>query len=186
MPEQLVNPFLIGERVYLRPLDKASDLEKCLQWINDPEIRTFIKTRVPIDRKQETAWFDRDHSDGIMLAVVLKQDNRFIGNHGLERINWLYRHATSGTIIGEKNCWGKGYGSEAKMLLLGHAFQTMNLHRVSTSVLATNARSLACQLKCGFRQEGIRRQQFFKNGEWVDEILLGVLREEWLGQFGSR
>jgi RimJ/RimL family protein N-acetyltransferase len=173
---------LSGERLYLRPLE-VTDLELCQVWINDPEIRPYLSRAFPADRAGQRAWIEKqdrgDIRSGLALAIVLREGNRHIGNMGLHRINWIHRSAETGTLIGERDCWSQGYGSEAKLLLVEYAFNTLGLNRLSSRVLATNPRSLACQLKCGYVEEGRIRQAMFKDGQWVDEILLGLLAEEW-------
>lgn len=188
MQQVVVPPFLVGTRVNLRPLDVETDLDACWRWINDPEIRQFVKRRRPATREEEREWFATPKPNDIVLGIELKPQvlgtpGRLIGNTALHRINWPQRHATSGTLIGEKDCWGCGYGTEAKMLLLRYAFLTLNLHRVTSNVYATNERSLRCQKRCGYREEGRLREMFFINGRWVDVVTLGVLQREWLWQF---
>ncbi len=60
---------------------------------------------------------------------------------GIHRINWKDRTATTGAVIGEKAYWDKGYGSEAKMLVLDYAFNMLNLRKICSQVLAFNKRS---------------------------------------------
>ncbi|MBI3956984.1 MAG: GNAT family N-acetyltransferase [Candidatus Kerfeldbacteria bacterium] len=178
-------PFLVGEKVTLRPVNPDTDLDPCWRWVNDPDIRPLISRRVPVSREEEREWIVRRSPSDIVFSIELNPDRRLIGVISLHRIDWINRHAASGTIIGEADSWGKGYGTEAKTLLLGYAFRTLGLHRVSSSVFATNERSLRCQLKCGYVEEGRRRKAYFINGEWVDEVLLGVLADEWLVRFPS-
>lgn len=174
--------FLQGKRVNLRPLEE-SDLQRCMRWINDPKIRKFVANQMPMDLVSERKWFDTlDRSmprTDIILAIVLRRSDRHVGIMGLHRIDWINRHGTTGAIIGEEDCWNKGYGAEAKSLLLEYAFQTLNLHRINSSALAINKRSLAYLKKSGYRVEGCRRRMFFRNGRWVDEIALGILASEW-------
>jgi len=184
MPEFQM-PFLMGERVYLRPIDTVLDTDCFAQWINDPEVRSYLKSRMPIGLAAEEHWIGHRPANEIILSIVLKEGDRCIGNIALHRINWVFRSATSGTVIGEKECWGRGYGTEAKQLLLGYAFQELGLNRVTSHVFASNPRSLRCQLRCGYREEGRMRKAAFIQGEWVDVIVLGVLAEEWIAQFGS-
>lgn len=184
MQQIVVPPFIVGSRVNLRPLDVETDLDACWRWANDPEIRLYIKQRLPMTREEEREWFLKPRLNDVVLGIEVKPSVigdpcRLIGTTALGRINWLQRHATSGTLIGEKDCWGHGYGTEAKMLLLRYAFLTLNLHRVTSNVYATNERSLRCQKKCGYREEGRFREMFFISGRWVDLVTLGVLQEEW-------
>lgn len=104
-----------------------------------------------------------------------------IGNCGLHKINWKDRDAEAGMAIGEKSFWSKGYGSEALGLLLKYGFDQLNLHRISAGAYGFNERSINTLQKNGFEIEGKARLSVFKNGKYWDKILLGILRDEWLG-----
>ena len=81
-------------------------------------------------------------------------------------------------MIGEKDCWGRGYGTDAIRALLRFAFREMNLNRVWLTTGENNPRALACYRKCGFREEGHLRQDRYLEGRYWDTILMGILREE--------
>lgn len=175
--------FLEGKRLYLRPVEKE-DLSRCQRWVNDPDARRFVLSNWPMDAVAEEEWFDKLNRGvprtRIALAIVLKERHRHIGVISLDGIDWRNRSATTGMVIGEAGCRSKGYGHEAKVLLLEYAFLTLGLHRINSTVLASNPRSLACLKKSGYVEEGCRRKSLFVGGEWVDEIVLGLLVEDWL------
>jgi RimJ/RimL family protein N-acetyltransferase len=174
--------FLIGERLYLRPIEE-SDLTRCQRWINNPEVRQFIATQFPVDEIGERDWHTKRNRSvppsSMTFAIILNDGDEHIGNMGLERIDWHNRSAITGTLIGDPQHRGKGYGSAAKMLLLGYCFDTLGLERVATKVLATNERSLRCQLKCGYKEEGRLRRTHFVAGRWCDTVILSILADEW-------
>ncbi len=116
----------------------------------------------------------------VHLAIVEKISGRHIGTMGFHNIDWIHRRATTGTLIGEKEYWSKGFGKDAKMTLLNYVFRTLNLRKICSSALATNERSMRYNMACGYREVGRRREQFFVHGAWVDEVLLEVFYEEWL------
>lgn len=174
--------FLMGERLYLRPIE-TEDLERCRRWVNDPEVRQFILRQTPLDDVGEQTWHtSRDRKpfpSDITLALVLKKKDRHIGTVGLHNIDWINRNAVTGAVIGEADCRDKGYGSEAKALILRYAFDTLGMHRISSNVFSTNPRSLAYLKKSGYQEEGVRRQHRFQQGKWIDDIQLGILASEW-------
>jgi RimJ/RimL family protein N-acetyltransferase len=102
-----------------------------------------------------------------------------IGTMGIHGIDYRHGIATTGALIGEPEYWGKGYGSEAKMLLLEYAFNTLNLRKINSEVIAYNERSTQYSLKCGYKIEGRRRLEHFAKGEYWDVIQLAVFREDW-------
>lgn len=172
--------FLRGKKTILRPLCKETDMESCVKWLNDPEVRQFLKHFVPINWKEEEEWFDsQKHSkDNIVLAIETIE-GRYIGNMGIHRINWKDRRATTGAFIGEKEFWGKGYGTDAKMSLLNYAFNTLGLQKMCSGAMDFNERSIRYSLRCGYKVEGRLRNHIFRNGRFHDEVLLGIFRGEW-------
>ena len=168
--------FLEGKKVILRPLDKEKDLGVVLKWVNDPELRQFVSFFLPLTKKQQEEWFDKRREDEIVLAIETKQ-GEFIGTIGLHRIDNRHRTATTGTLIGEKSFWSKGYGTDAKMILLNYAFNTLNLRKIKSRAFATNSRSVNYSKKCGYEVEGILKNEYFINGKYVDEICLAVFRK---------
>lgn len=171
--------FLRGKKVNLRPLDKHSDLNKCLKWANDPDVRYFLSLYLPISEQEEVKWFDKEDETKIKLAIETRQ-GKFIGTITLIGIDYRNGIATTGTMIGEKEYWGKGYGTDAKMILLNYAFNVLNLRKIYSRVFAFNKRSVNYSKKCGYKTEGIFRQDRFINGKYVDVICLAVFKKDWL------
>lgn len=177
--------FLKGRKVSLRPLRKITDFESCLRWINDYEVNQYLAVYLPMSEQKEEEWFDRTSrsSDNIVFAIEVPDamnGDILIGLIGLHRINWKDRTAVTGTLIGEKEYWGKGYGTDAKMILLDYAFNTLNLHKICSSTVEFNKRSLQYNLHCGYKLEGIERKQVFKKGRYWDKYILGVFKKDWL------
>jgi RimJ/RimL family protein N-acetyltransferase len=173
---------LTGKLVRLRALDERTDLDLITQWVNDPDVMQFVMAVPPLMRVAEEEWLRSLSQDktGAVFGIEVLEENKLIGVMGLHNINSRDRGADTGAFIGDKNFWGRGYGSDAKMLQLAHAFETLNLRKVCSSVLAFNARSEGYLKKCGYEREGIRVRQRFRNGKYWDEILLAVFRHKWL------
>jgi RimJ/RimL family protein N-acetyltransferase len=175
-------PFLPGRRIGLHVLE-PEDAPQMLAWFNDPEIRQFLKFTLPMSLTAEREWIEglgkrREHD--LVFGLVTTEDKRLIGNMGLHRIDWRNRLATTGSVIGAKECWSQGYGFEAKMILLEYAFNSLGLRKIESSVYSTNPRSRRCLEKCGYREEGVRKAAILKRGEYIDVTLMAVFREEWL------
>src|SRR3989344_8657502 len=89
---------------------------------NNPETREYLARYLPLTREDEEEWIKKAVSrDNIHLAVAKKPCKTPIGSMGLHHIDWKNRHATTGAVLTTSH-WGKGYGSDAKMLLLHYAF----------------------------------------------------------------
>jgi RimJ/RimL family protein N-acetyltransferase len=100
---------------------------------------------------------------------------------GLHRIEWQHRHAWIEIVLGERSAWGKGYATEAMRLGTDHAFQELGLEKVLASVYRGNERSIGMAEKLGYRRCGLLRRNAFFAGEWHDEWLGEILREDWSG-----
>jgi diamine N-acetyltransferase len=64
-------------------------------------------------------------------------------------------------------------------LLLQYGFNTLNLNRISLQVYHNNLRAIRSYEKAGYVHEGRKRQGMFQNGEYIDILLMSVLRSEW-------
>jgi RimJ/RimL family protein N-acetyltransferase len=105
--------------------------------------------------------------------------DRLIGFVGLGGIQWNNGDAFVGISLGERQDWGKGYGTDAMRVLLRYAFDELNLHRVSLDVFEYNPRAIRSYEKAGFTVEGRCRQYLHREGKRWDLIFMGILREEW-------
>jgi len=173
--------FLCGAKTTLRPPNKEMDTPLFLKWINDPKVRFFLKRVLPADLKVEENWVDSLSSNEHHIVLVIETNEGVpIGTMGLHGINWINGTATTGAMIGEKEYWGKGYGTDAKMVFLYYAFSNLGLRKICSSVLSFNPRSLAYLKKTGYKQEGIRRGQILRDGRYHDEILMAIWRRDFL------
>ncbi|MBV9878571.1 MAG: GNAT family N-acetyltransferase [Verrucomicrobia bacterium] len=100
-----------------------------------------------------------------------------IGHVALWGITLKDQCANLGIIL-NREVWSQGYGTEALLLVLRYSFNELNLHRIQLEVLAENSRAIRCYQKAGFREEGRRRQVYFRDRKWRDQILMGILAED--------
>jgi RimJ/RimL family protein N-acetyltransferase len=177
------NPFLIGTKIYLRPLERA-DAPQCLGWFNHPAITRMLLTYRPINLRAEEEFIDKalQSEHDLALGIALKDADRLIGGTGLHQIDFKNRHAGFGIAIGDKEEWGKGYGTEATGLIVQHAFETLNLNRVWLHVYEHNERAIRVYMAVGFKKEGVLRQHDYREGRYWDTIIMAILREEWDGR----
>lgn len=151
-----------------------------VQHANDLSVTQGTTMRPPFTREDEEAWFERvskkSTTQELFAVLVNEQDGyRYIGHMGLHAITWPSAFGTSGSLLFES---GKGYGTEAKLLLLYHAFYVTGLRKVCSEVKAFNGNSWGHLLKCGYHQVGRRKDHHFHDGGYVDVILLEVFRED--------
>jgi len=173
--------MLKGTSVLLRPF-KRSDITYFLNWFNDPEVTKHLLLYLPMSQAQEERWFERYLQDEQRHIFGIETvDGTLIGNIGLENVNWKDRNAELGIVIGEKDYWDEGYGTDAITTLLDFAFRQMNLHRVYLRVFEDNPRAKRSYEKCGFQLEGRLRESSFSDGRYRDEWIMGILRDEFIG-----
>jgi len=172
-----------GKLVRLRGYER-SDLEAVMKWLHDEEVTQFIGGAVfPASTLEEgkfieTAAAGTDVANKVFVIETLSE-RKYIGSIGLHNINWLCRHAELGMVIGDKDYWGRGYGTDAVRVLLRLAFDKVGLHRIHLHVFDFNQRAISCYEKCGFRREGVLREYFFKNGRYRDTLVMSILAGEY-------
>lgn len=115
-------------------------------------------------------------------SFVIVADEKLIGGIGLHHRNRRESTSQFGIGIYHPDYVGKGYGREAITLLLDWAFDDQNWRRIWLEALAVNPRALKAYTALGFTEEGHLRQHAFFRGEYVDVVLMGMLREEWRGR----
>jgi len=172
--------FLIGKRVYLRPFG-SGDLPYIQKWLNDAELRRLIGEVAPMSRAEIEKWYKgllRD-KDRIWFVIVLKEGDRVIGEAGLLRMFKPWRFTDMSIIVGEKDAWGKGYGTEAGRILLDYAFERLGFHRVSIGVVGFNERALRFWEGLGFKKEGVERDGYYCDNEYSDFVLMSILEDEY-------
>jgi len=176
-----MNKFLEGERIYLRPFTE-SDISIWFDWFNDSLITEYMnKGAFPNTKlaQEEYLNFLSKSKNDLQLAVILKENDSLIGIVGIHKIDWIHRHGDVSILIGDKSQWGKGIATEAVSLIIKHAFEKLNLRKLTAGVWSSNVSSRKCFEKNGFKLEGTLREQFFYKGSYVDEYRMGLLRKEW-------
>jgi len=158
---------IIGNKVALGPIRK--DLLGLYQrWINDFEVtRTLDLPMRPFPLEYEEAWYQRviQSDRDLTFTIYDRQTLRPIGNAGLHQIDYQSRTADFGMAIGEKDFWGRGYGTESTGLVLDYGFGTLGLHNILLQVFSGNSAAIRAYEKAGFRRIGERREARRVNGE---------------------
>lgn len=176
----LQNPFLVGERIYLRPLEPARDNHLYSTWMNDAETRRYFSIYPTSDthgkERLEQLYKDGKH---IIFGVALKSDNQLIGLVGLKDINNLNQSAEFYNIV-DRRYWGHGYGTECTKLMFHYGFMELNLNRIQTQDMEENVGGQRADEKAGMHYEGTLRQVIFRFGKYHDVRVYSLLRAEYL------
>jgi RimJ/RimL family protein N-acetyltransferase len=179
-PKPRVSKFLVGPRVYLKPLER-DDLDVFARWANDPISRNLTGDMVPYSRARLEHWYESVLTDQtrLRLVICLAEDDVRIGSIALLGISPIVRSARIDVAIGEKRHWGKGYATESILLVLDHAFGTLALHRVQVDIFGFNTRAIAIYERLGFRREGTIRDGHFFEHRFADVVVMGLLEDEY-------
>ncbi|MHA1729731.1 MAG: GNAT family N-acetyltransferase [Promethearchaeota archaeon] len=138
--------------IKLQPIKKEY-IPIYVKWFNDPEITQFLFIHRPITLEMEEEWYTNKpkRENEVIFAIILVNNvrERLIGNCGIE-IDQKNRVGSIGIIIGEKDTWNKGYGTEALRLMIKYSFNTLNLFRIELEVYDFNTRAIICYKKVAF------------------------------------
>lgn len=165
-------------RVSLCPFDGVF-WQVGLGWYNDPEIIALTSDDPnPLTAAQFKAVIhaDLDHPQSMVFGI-LNDQQKPIGIGMLRHIDDLHRSCELHITIGEKDHWGHGYGTEAIGLMRDFAFGDLNLHRVTSTPFAHNARMIRSLEKCHFETEGVLRDALWIHDRFVDVVIMAVLHK---------
>ncbi|ABW18808.1 GNAT family N-acetyltransferase [Alkaliphilus oremlandii] len=172
-------------RIILRKMT-AQDTEIYHEWRNDLEVMQTTAPFLDVYNIRETEEFVNQIILGSQFSksyiIVEKESNKAIGITSLINIDYKNRNAECIIDIGDKETWGKGYGTEAMKLILDFGFLEMNLHRIFLRVFSFNSRAIKLYEKLGFQQEGRSRESFFREGKWHDIIHMSILQKEYFNR----
>ena len=184
--------FLQGKLVCLAGIDPEEVSQSFAKWNRDSEYKRLLDTDPPRlhSAKATKDWlekhFEEDQTSTYWFAVRALEGDRLLGDVELSVVDWGSRDAFVGIGIGEREFWGRGYGTDAMELILCYAFTELNLQRVSLTVFEFNQRAVRSYEKVGFRVEGRQRQGMQREGRRWDILFMGILHEEWMEKYGRK
>jgi ribosomal-protein-alanine N-acetyltransferase len=167
----------LGE-IYLRSLTERDLQGSWYKWFNDAEVTKFQNKGIfPNTFEKQKEYYEhlKKSHDDIVLAIIHDKDDLHIGNIGLHKIDYIHRHADVGIILGERKYQNRGYATQCIEAIKDYSFKTLNLHRLTVYIMKDNIASYKAFLKAGFKKEGIMSELFYKNGKYVDVIVVGCV-----------
>jgi len=184
MSNKMDRPFLVGEKIYLRPFDLDDIDGDYFQWVNDSEIirlldsNAFPKTKAEIvDYVTNTL----NNKDYLFFAVIEKSSGKHIGNVKIGPINWIDRRNGYGRMMSRAS-WGKGYGTEIVQLIIRHIFDVLNLNRIIDYATSSNIASIKSNEKAGMDVEGEIEEYDYRDGEYQNVTIIGLTRKRYLAK----
>jgi len=173
---------IIGEKVYLSPVS-LEDAEEYTRWFNDLEISLNLGGSDHVySLEKEKEILEKMIKERNAFAIVTLEDDKLIGNCSLMNIEQVHRKTELGIVIGNKEYWNQGYGSEVINLLLDYGFNILNLNNIMLRVFSFNHRAFRCYEKCGFKVIGRRRDSLIFGNRRYDEIYMDILAAEFTGK----
>lgn len=176
-------PVLETERLVLREFTEA-DAPWYLSHFSKEEIVESTGQDGPADldaakgEMEEYIFGLRRDGKGLRWGITLKDHPELIGSAGLYKWDKENRRAEIGYDLDPK-FWGKGIMTEALTEIISYGFGTMDLNRITLLAFTHNERSVGLAKKLGFKQEGLFRMNTIFHGEFLDDLLFALLRDEW-------
>lgn len=171
--------MLEGDRVTLRPA-RREDTKIINEFWSDVEMTSLASNSAPRPNsvEQTQALLDELDKRDDHVRFVIDAEGQVIGDCSLHDIDTHNRQCQVGIALG-RPYWGQGYGQDALRTIVDYAFKHHNMHRVGLEVLANDERAVGCYRKVGFVEEGRLRQRDWRDGEYHDVMVMGILVEEW-------
>lgn len=173
--------MIVGNKVILKAIENE-DQEYVYKWRNDTELmELFDFTMIFSNYSMVGKDILNNKSSGILEFLIAENiTNRPVGMCKLSNIDYINKKCNCSLFIGDAECRGFGYGTEAMKLLVKFAFEDLNLNRVGLWVFDFNKRAIKSYKKCGMKVEGIMREGIYRNGKYHDVYLMGILKQEYM------
>lgn len=171
-----------GQLVKLRAY-KEEDIEKATVYINDEEVKKLMDSTIPfpMTKWQEEEWVRSRKANTDFtydFAIEDLKTGKYIGGCSINECDVKNRTCVVGIMIGDKEYWGKGYGSDALKVLIKFIFEEVNMNKIKLNVFSFNNRAIACYKKVGFKEEGILKKEIYRNGKYYDEIIMAMFKDD--------
>jgi RimJ/RimL family protein N-acetyltransferase len=168
--------------IRLRAL-RAGDAELTWKWRNRPEVREMYAGHpFFVNPEKEKIWFEKILTSDypiVAFGIEIVEKEQLIGLSFLKDINYIHRVAEFSIFMIDKAYENRWYLRHAYFQTLDFAFYDMNLNRVWSKIYEYNRKALGLIQYFGFVKEGVIRQSAYKDGEFVNEVILSLLRKEY-------
>lgn len=170
------------ENCYLRAFE-LEDYKITHKWRTDPEMTKLLTGNIFfVSSERERRWLEEkilDDRKEIYWAICDKETNEMVGMTSITNIDWRNRKVFWGGMTIAKEYWHKGYAMAANALVLNYVFEELGMNKITTNYLVEHNISRKILEKCGFKIEGIARQDIYKNGSFHDIEYVSLLKEEY-------
>lgn len=165
--------------IFRRPT--LDDVNELVVLKNNKQASRLLGGNTPdytVDSMKDWVEFHNHNNNEVLLVVYDEITEKLIGHVGLYKIDRHARKAEYGILLADDNSRGKGYGTLCTKTMVNYAFDVLMLHKVTAEVLIENKASEAMFKKCGFRTDGILRDDCYKNDRFYDVLSMSILEYE--------
>lgn len=148
-------------------------------WRNDPEVARYMYQTDPIPRDVHDSWFTKLLAARDRKGWAILMDGKPVGAAFVTEIDPASRRASWAFYLADSSTRGRGVGSAVEYLVLEEAFSRLKLHKLCCEVLSFNQPVVTMHKKFGFVQEGLLREHWLRDGEWLDVHVLAMFETEW-------
>lgn len=168
-------------QIRIRPWQEG-DEDNLVKYANNKNIACNLRDLFPspYTLRDARTWiaFNKDLMPALNMAILLEEE--LIGSVGVVLKEDIHRkNAEIGYWIAEPY-WGRGYATQAVRLMVDYTFQNYDVTRIFASTFDYNVASQRVLEKSGFRKEARLRKALFKNGRYADEMIMALLKEDYL------
>lgn len=178
--------FIKGDLIDLVCLnEEVVEKSSWYNWFNDEENMKYMqKHYYPNTKALQLEFFKNEIANNpkkLQLGILHKKDGILIGTISLNDIDFLNRKCEISGFIGETKYQTLVYFVEANKLLIKHAFEQLNMNKIYGGSFSKEIAQIFIRT-LNFEEEGIKQREIYKNGQYNDIYLIGLLRERFFGK----
>ena len=158
---------------------EPGDLDFLVELMTHEEVEPFLAVIRPRDREGVQAEIERSQAEPQEFGrFVIEVDGEPAGSMGFEVANRRSRIANLGSLAVHPSFRGRRVADEAARLFQRHLLDDVGFHRLQLEIYGFNERAMAHAERAGFIREGVRRKAYWRNDEWVDGVIYGLVQED--------
>lgn len=173
--------FLTSKKLRFRPYEDG-DLKFLYQWFNDPRVTYYMFTGQrpkTEDQIKELIKSDLENPHNVIFIVTEIGKEEPIGIVGLYEINETAKKAEMRIIIGNKDYWGQGLGTEITNMINYYGFDRLNLNRIYLGFTENNKAAEKAYMNAGYQKEGVLIADIYRNSEYYNSVRMAILRDDY-------
>ena len=171
---------IITQNLYLRPLSITDITQEYISALNDDEVVRLTEARhQKWDEESVKRYVVESNVEGVsqLIGIFIRVSDKHIGNIRLLNFSEKHKRVDLGIMLFDKSQWSKGYGAESLRGITNYVFNVLKLHRICADYYSLNSASARMFEKAGFRIEGVFKDHFLLDGEYVDSVRIAKINK---------